>query len=544
MKTIFSLITLLFCSAMVSAQVQSPLVFLDTSYDSPTGAVIKVATSTDLWNALKNANCGDEIRLASNVTFSGNFVLPNKGCTIWTIIRSDVPDTGLPTGLPVPGARVTPRYANVMAKIVSPNSAPAIAAQFGASYYRFIGVEITTSFVSLTNENYGLIDFGEDPSTGASATTVAQLPNNITLDRCYIHGVSKGNVKRGVLMNGAYLALVESWVSDIHVIGQDTQAVAGWNGPGPFKISDNELEAAGENILFGGSKPSLVNNIPSDIEISRNHFFKPLSWHVGDPSYAGIHWSVKNLLELKIAQRVSIFGNILENNWVDAQAGPAFLITPRTENGTAEWVYTQDITFAYNILRHSASAVNISGYDSGDLQKGVVRGRRIVISNNLFTDINGAAWGAGGGGGTLFQIESSVDSLTIDHNTASQSGSIISADGSAPNTNVAYTNNIAPHNTYGVFGSNVGSGNAAIAKYFTGMVFKNNVLENLKPSGLTPAKYPAGNFFPPDWSTVFANFANGDYTVVGAYRNAGTDDKDIGASMIGIQAVTAGVIVR
>jgi hypothetical protein len=342
-------------------------------------------------------------------------------------------------------------------------------------------------------------------------------------------------------MNGAYLSLVESWVSDIHVIGQDTQAVGGWNGPGPFKISNNELQAAGENILFGGSKPSLPNNIPSDIEISRNHFFKPLSWRVGDPTYAGIHWSVKNLLELKIAQRVTILGNILENNWVDAQAGPAFLITPRTENGTAPWVYTQDITFAYNILRHSASAVNIAGEDSGDPQK-LVRGRRIQLVDNLFTDINGPVWGAPSGG-FLFQILGSTDSLTIDHNTGLQTGTIINADG-APSTNVVYTNNITAHNLYGVKGSGLASGSSTISTDFPGMVFKANILENLKPSGLTSAKYPAGNFFPPDWSTVFANFAGGNYNVIGVYRNAGTDGKDPGPSIIGLQAVTSGVIVQ
>ena len=30
----------------------------------------------------------------------------------------------------------------------------------------------------------------------------------------------------------------------------------GWNGPGPFLIENNYLEAAGENIMFGGNDPS------------------------------------------------------------------------------------------------------------------------------------------------------------------------------------------------------------------------------------------------------------------------------------------------
>ena len=37
--------------------------------------------------------------------------------------------------------------------------------------------------------------------------------------------------------------------SDIKAVGQDSQAIAGWNGPGPFIIDNNYLEGAGENIL-------------------------------------------------------------------------------------------------------------------------------------------------------------------------------------------------------------------------------------------------------------------------------------------------------
>ena len=130
--------------------------------------------------------------------------------------------------------------------------------------------------------------------------------------------------------------MIGSYISDIHVVGQDAQAILGWNGPGPFKIANNELEASGENVMFGGAARA-SNNIPSDIEIRGNHFFKPLSWRVGSPSYAGHHWSVKNLLEFKNAQRVLVTGNILENNWLDSQIGMAFLLTPRAEFGKAPW---------------------------------------------------------------------------------------------------------------------------------------------------------------------------------------------------------------
>ena len=340
--------------------------------------------------------------------------------------------------------------------------------------------------------NYGVFTIGQ------TATSLSELPHDITIDRCYIHGTPEGNVKSGVVFNGASLAVVDSYISDIHVKGQDTQAIVGWNGPGPFKIVNNELEAAGENVMFGGARPTLVGNIPSDIEIRGNHFFKPVSWMVGSPSYAGNHWTVKNLLEFKIAQRVLITGNILENNWVDAQTGFAFLVTPRTEYGSAPWVYVQDITFTYNILRHTASAVNISGLDSGDPQK-LVRGRRILIQNNLFDDVNGKAWG--GGGGVLFQVASGADAVTIDHNTGFQSSQIILADG-IPNTNFVYQNNIAPHNMYGVMGSGYASGISSLEHFFPGFVFEKNLIEGIAPKRGVTVEVPGETLFSPDWGAI------------------------------------------
>jgi len=36
--------------------------------------------------------------------------------------------------------------------------------------------------------------------------------------------------------------VIDSYIADIKEVGADSQAVAGWNGPGPFKIANNYLE--------------------------------------------------------------------------------------------------------------------------------------------------------------------------------------------------------------------------------------------------------------------------------------------------------------
>src|SRR5205814_867913 len=102
-------------------------------------------------------------------------------------------------------------------------------------------------------------------------------------------------------------------------------------------IVNNHLEGSGENIMFGGVDPGVTNLTPSDIEIRLNHFFKPTSWK-------GV-WTVKNLFELKHAQRVLIESNIFENNWQDAQAGTAISMKTVNQNGFCTWCVTQDITF-------------------------------------------------------------------------------------------------------------------------------------------------------------------------------------------------------
>src|SRR5262249_10252097 len=144
------------------------------------------------------------------------------------------------------------------------------------------------------------------------------------------------------------------------------------------KIENNHLEGSGENVIFGGADPAIANLVPSDIEIRRNHFFKPLTWKADDPSYAGTHWSVKNLLELKNAQRVLVRCNEFKHNWADTQVGLSILMTPRNQDGTAPWSAVGNMTIMDNVLHDAASGFNLSGED--DLHPSQ-QTQRIVITN-------------------------------------------------------------------------------------------------------------------------------------------------------------------
>src|SRR5262249_13186839 len=169
-------------------------------------------------------------------------------------------------------------------------------------------LEITTLYDVRSATQFALCNFGENQA-GTPATSASDLQAHITFDRCYLHGTTTGNLRRAIAGNALYLAVVDSYINECHEVGADNQTIACWNRTGPFKIDNNYLSAAGENVIFGGSDPSIVNASPADATITRNYLFKPLSWNVDDPSYAGINWQVKNILEFKHMLRALVEGN-------------------------------------------------------------------------------------------------------------------------------------------------------------------------------------------------------------------------------------------
>ncbi len=231
-----------------------------------------VQASDDLQAVLNQAKPGDTILLEAGATFTGNFVLPEKGTASnnWITIRSSAPDAELPPS----GTRISPVSAHLLPKLVSPNSEAALRTTPGAHHFRLIGIEFTIS--PEVKLNYGIVKFGEGNETSLDA-----LPRDLVVDRCYIHGQPLADIARGAALNSAATSILNSYIADCHGIGFDTQAIASWNGAGPFTIINNYLEGAGENVLFGGVDPKIPNLVPSDIEFRRNQVAKPLAWKAG-----------------------------------------------------------------------------------------------------------------------------------------------------------------------------------------------------------------------------------------------------------------------
>jgi hypothetical protein len=487
-----------------------------TTYDVPPGASIQPYIDA--------AQYGDTIQLQAGATYVGPVTLRYK--THPDPYRTDyitIVTAGAYVNFPR-GVRVSPANAGAMAKIVSPGSGlPAIRTEPRAHHYRLVGLEVT-----LQNEQafvYNLINLG---SFGAEQDTLEEVPHHLEIDRCYIHGLPGVYLKRGIELNSRLTDIMNSYISECHAVGQDAQAILGWNGPGPFTIANNYLEGSGENVMFGGAVASIPGLVPSDIQLRNNHFFKPLSWRVGDPSYAGHEWGIKNLFELKNGRVVVVEGNLFENSWTHAQVGYAILFTPRSEGGAMPWATVEDVQFSNNIVRHAAFGIQMLGDDGGTSQ----RVRRVSVRNNIFDDISGPRWcGPNCSAGKLLVTVDGTDAITFDHNTVFQTGNIISADG-APHTNFVFTNNVTPHNEYGIHGSGRSPGNDSIGFFFPGAVIRRNVIP-----GAPYWLYPVDNFYPATLDDVgFVNRTGGDYhgyrlAAGSPYKSAGTDGTDPGVDV-------------
>jgi len=420
-----------------------------------------------------------------------------------------------------------------MGVISTPNTSPAIAFLPNSNHWRLMGLEITTSYVNLPNTVYFLVATGLQSDNSTYVSAISQLPSYIIFDRDLILGLPTGYVTSGILFNAVYQAIVDSYCDEIHIQGFDSQCFAGYNGPGPYLIQNNFIEAGTENIMFGGSDPAITNLVPSDITVIGNLIQKNTAWRNLTSPYA---WgaSAKNLFELKNAQRVLLDGNVLQYTWAAGQ-NEAIIIRSVDQGGTCTWCVVQDVTITHNRIQHVPIGIVIANsLTDGDVNPAT---QRVLVQNNLFTDIDSASWGSGG---QIFKLSISATPQAhdwiIDHNTgfSDYNAAIIGDSGTIQN--FQFTNNILDYGNCsgcgGIFGSGVGSGTVALSTFAPGYIYNDVVF-----STTTTGTYPLGTFWSTNLAGVgFTSYSGTDPNLTGnfqltsgsAYHDTGTDGKDIG----------------
>jgi len=545
-----------------------PCVYLSTTMaDTPApGATVNVAANGNLQDALNSATCGEVLELQAGAMFTGKFTLPALSCDDqhWIIIRTSTPDASLPAE----GTRMTPCYAGVASLTGRPaypctapqkllatitytgtGDGPVLLAN-GANHYRLLGLEITRAAngQSVT----GLI------ARAANTDSMSQ----IVLDRLYVHGTPTEDTRRGTdFSGGTSMAVQDSYFSDFHCATTclDSQAVAGGNGSlvmGPWKIDDNFLEAAGENILFGGDA---ATQTPADIEIRFNHLFKPLFWLQGQPGFKAPAFVVKNHFEIKNAQRVLFDSNILDDNWGGfTQHGYSILLTPKNQDigGSSVCPLCQvtDVTMRYLTISHTAGVIVMG--DSETTIGGVpLAGERYSLHDVIVDDLNGTTYN---GRGTFAQIgtlaQPLLQNVEINHITAFPNHTDFNLGG--PNTvkmpGFIFSNSIlgageSPVTTTGAGGSSncayYQNPLAAVTNCFTGYVFGYNAFLD---SPLPETKWPSGNFFYTTSTIGFVNYNNGDggdYNLLPSSPAVGaaSDGTNLGANVEEVMTAISGV---
>jgi hypothetical protein len=541
------------------------------------GNRIVIPAGGDVNAYLAQAQCGDVLLLTPG--HYSPFTLPAKNCNAaqWITIR-----TNATKGLPGPGNRISPCSAGVpslpgrpayrcphpqrlMATISSLTKLD-VTASSGANYYRIgPGIELTR------------------PDTTGHSTGLVQLAgsDHVIFDRIWAHGTENAaETGNGFGFTGATnVALINSYLNDFKCIAgvggscTDAHAIGGGDDAaglpeGTWKIYNNFIEASGENIMFGGALKGTTT--PSDIEIRLNHFYKVPSWNRKDPNYVQPYpgfngYIVKNLFELKNAQRVLFEGNRMEYSWGGySQRGFAIVLTPR---GT--WGNVDDVTIRYNYISHVgtgfelAASLNCSPSRTDPTQckngSGPVAdsggASRLSLHDNLVDDVD-ATYYLGGGSmaqvASFLRVNPPLNDVVLNHNTFITDGiegNILTIGTSPINPlprmgSFTFTDNIVRAGKYnGIWSIGKPSDCAqdmnpipTFSNCFTQFDVSSNLIVGWGSVRKAPA-WPTGNQTPADYSTVFVNplLSGGDYHVLPPYQHAGTDGKDLGA---GIDAIT------
>lgn len=560
-----------------------PQATVNTTYPTVTGKSIAVHAGGDFASALKSANCGDEVVLDAGATFTGVFYVPGKKCGSKQILIRSSKIGSLPSG-----RRVSPASTSYMARLMTPSISSVLNFDAGASGYYFAGLEFTVQT--------GLQGLWNLVTLSMNVTSVSDLPSNIVFDRVYAHGNDQFCV-RGFLADAAGFALINSYVSGFTHTGYDTQAVMAFNSPGPYVISNNYLEATGENIMLGGGNsctstsctPRIPGAIPSDATITRNHFTKLYGAWNGKPQ-PGPTYDIKNSFEVKNGQRILLDSNVFSYDWGQGQNGEFVLLTPRAgclsppsaSNCADPQATASDITITNNVFEHGGQVFNGAGVDNYAVPYVKTASQRVLIQNNLANDINGASYVGNGYFGSVQE----TTNWTINHNTVINTpkypqafylGPTIPASntpGPAHDAGLTYTNNIAfgaiaadasfsltvlqnlPSSATVSYDLWVGDtwpascpGCTPLGPPYPSYLHFFQAVSNLRPlSGQQACNWsaaPLAACWPLDFVLVgFTNFLTGNYQLLptSPYHNMASDGTDLGANIPVVLADTAGVV--
>lgn len=440
-------------------------------------------------------------------------------------------------------------------------------------------------------------------------TDIRYQPTDIVVDRCIVTGTYDRQIRVGIGLHGRNQVVRNSFIERIQALNVDTQGILSYNGPGPFTIENNYIDGVTENIMFGGARGLSPDSPPADPRgvtsadaVIRFNYLPKIQqrykWEAWSPQmYAdkgklvyppsrrdrgyiaqnagtagelepvwpedigatvtdgeitwraystnGAHFVVKNNFELKKGERMLIEHNVFDHMWRDGQES-AISIKSGDEPGgcvgtgdlTCYAGRTENILFRNNIVRSAPMAFKVSPQNASGLNW--------HFTNNLFADIDSAAYGTG----AEWQMGISghpMIGLVIDHNTiiSSKSAGGISIDVTRQRqgTPIILRNNILSRGRVGMKGPGRAEGLASFELFLClGPPCNDDQIGRNLILGVNRRQYPGSTFngcagddaCEPNIEAVgFRNPSNEDYGLRedSPYRGQATDGTDIGADM-------------
>jgi hypothetical protein len=569
-------------------QTDGTVALRDTMPDwtEPTGsnaAVVTVATTgtdlqrgTALQAALNNAARNTVILVPAGFTYDmGGAVLtlPAKAptATPWIWLVADTIYHG--TFPRAAGQRVLTGDASAMPTIKGSNRLGVIntvAGNADCSNYWMAGLDVIST---AEDPNYGgagdLLQFAIMLGVfRGSQVSLATTPGHFGVDRCLVHSTSviQGQGGVGLFCRHAVLRDSRSYSWRSSVTKTDSQAVACLNGPGPFRITNNYLEANGENFMMGGAgDPSHQDLMPQNIWFDKNWCRKPMEWNPHHPSHVPAPASnCKNQVESKGSWRVLIEGNVFENCWREGQNGAVFQIwncpvptAPDGTPGSLAWAKCQDWHIRYNSFINCNAGISMRASGT-EMHAGTIPTQRIYIAHNIGKGWHTPTLNGGPDISYFFKPDAPdsadlhLDHIQLVHNTLVQASASRTnmkwldlngtPAGGGKHTNIVIKDNVLGNADY-LIKSNAGDNAAGLAAHCDGAVWDYNVC--IDPFNVAAFMPGLNNQYITDINGVgFSSVPAENYALVsGPFLGDGSDGTDPGANHADVAAFTSGVAV-
>jgi hypothetical protein len=326
--------------------------------------------------------------------------------------------------------------------------------------------------------------------------TTSQRASGFLFDRCLFEGDPVTGQHRGILVNAKDIIVRDCSFYDFHEYQRDSQCIAGINGTENVLIERCYLEAAGENVMFGGASsaaiyPEGAGMEPRNVTIRDCWMTKQFSW-MSLPRQPAI----KALFELKHLRGLLMERCLLEQNWArDWPTAVGIIVKCLNDEAGTPWsevtAKTTNCLFRDLIIRRMGIAIATIGEQDTGPSSPTQRMENVHYRNILCYSINQSPYS---GQDQANQLVNCGNDTEFDHITWRTNGhSMLQAwwdNGPKTATGFRYTNNAVSADYYGLHMNddpNVLPGETPVDKYnnmFPGHVTSGNAIRqgNKNPS--------------------------------------------------------------